>query len=496
MACENKFLRFQRRVERLAEKYTENPIHKYYAPRLSDLPCPPPTWSKYFRLKEAFRHAHAKSEELRVFAVEPKSDNASSGKREFIVSSYEEFWFYYSRMKNSDKHFYEVIEENAACHLYFDLEFHKNFNQSINGGDLVDEVINSVCQQLFEDFKIKCDRKLVLELDSSNDVKFSRHLIFHIPNAVFRNNYEVGGFVQKICNNSGNKFTVLTSNDEAVSFIDQSVYTRNRNFRLFQSIKKGKSTALKKSETCNFDLSFKNIRAACCRHHAQEKENIPPVKRYKSTEKDINELVFYASLVSNVKFHSNIKILSVDMPPRIKKENELNKILSSDNVPYTDSFESPFPSLKDFINSIVNSNDTKGCVNKWTFFPCSNTIIYNISGNRFCNNINRQHKSNHIYYVADLNSKVCYQKCLDPVCRSQGYQSPPIPFPKEVSNSIVDIGLDVTDEELLDYVNLLEKDTNDNNKSENYCKISESENEDDWGNVTDDDLLNAIENKT
>lgn len=49
-----------------------------------------------------------------------------------------------------------------------------------------------VCYQLNVNFKLRCDRSHVVDLDSSSKQKFSRHLIFHLPNAVFTNNIQAG----------------------------------------------------------------------------------------------------------------------------------------------------------------------------------------------------------------------------------------------------------------------------------------------------------------
>ena len=49
-----------------------------------------------------------------------------------------------------------------------------------------------VCNQLSVEFAVCCDRSNILDLDSTTDRKFSRHLIFHIPKAVFRTNLHAG----------------------------------------------------------------------------------------------------------------------------------------------------------------------------------------------------------------------------------------------------------------------------------------------------------------
>lgn len=113
-----RYLRLQRRVDQLEKSYKVNPLVNPYVPTLSKLPCPPPAWSKFFLLKQAIEQAHQDaSGDVRVFAVEPKEDVASSGRREFIIASYEEFWFYYSQMKHNNRHFYEVIQGLSLIHI-------------------------------------------------------------------------------------------------------------------------------------------------------------------------------------------------------------------------------------------------------------------------------------------------------------------------------------------------------------------------------------------
>ena len=41
-------------------------------------------------------------------------------------------------------------------------------------------------------YHVTCNRSNIVDLDSSTPEKFSRHLVFHIPSAIFRNNVLVG----------------------------------------------------------------------------------------------------------------------------------------------------------------------------------------------------------------------------------------------------------------------------------------------------------------
>lgn len=51
-----------------------------------------------------------------------------------------------------------------------------------------------ICDKLMEVYGIHCSAKNVLSLDSSTGEKFSRHLIFNLQNAAFKDNIHVGMF--------------------------------------------------------------------------------------------------------------------------------------------------------------------------------------------------------------------------------------------------------------------------------------------------------------
>lgn len=51
-----------------------------------------------------------------------------------------------------------------------------------------------VCDKLLEVYGIECSAKNVLNLDSSTEEKFSRHLIFCLQQAAFKDNIHVGMF--------------------------------------------------------------------------------------------------------------------------------------------------------------------------------------------------------------------------------------------------------------------------------------------------------------
>ena len=171
-----------------------------------------------------------------------------SGKRQFLVADMKSFISNYLRIERGKRHVYEIIRENYPCRLYFDLEFSIPANPGLNGmtllrfvwynllylmrqwpgQDLVDHWIHIVTWKLYEIFGITVGSENFVDLDSTNADKFSRHITVIIiepsrnswfiqeklsrsegsfsralppfmgQELLFRNNVEVGYFVDKI----------------------------------------------------------------------------------------------------------------------------------------------------------------------------------------------------------------------------------------------------------------------------------------------------------
>ncbi|VDM57967.1 unnamed protein product [Angiostrongylus costaricensis] len=167
----------------------------------------------------------------RIFSFEkPEQTN---GERRYLVSTLERFWSWYETLK--DRHFYELITESSPCRLYFDLEYSKATNANIDHEAAYNYFMNTVRRLLHDEFDIEAEpAKDFLVLDSSTESKFSAHVICHLPNGyLFPSN-------ARSCFHCGLFF-------ETVLF-DNSVYTKNRNFRLFLSSKLGKNTIFKRYE--------------------------------------------------------------------------------------------------------------------------------------------------------------------------------------------------------------------------------------------------------
>lgn len=439
-----------KKVEQLAQSFQRKPLATCYKPRL--WPCQPSSvWKLFPRQSMAINFAKSCKETVHVFALE--KEKALLGQRMYLVTSYSELWHYYRMHPQSLMHCYEVIPEGAVCKLYFDLEFHKPLNLDADGKLMVSLLIQFVCAKLKETYGIGCSVQNVLNLDSSTEDKFSRHLIFNLPDAAFKNNIHIGRFIHKIlapiqtngrntsvpenshfsslqeddqlmhpnmtCESPHTKKRKLEDEDlsfllvknkdgEDCLFVDLAVYTKNRNFRLYKSSKMGKNVAFTVADDNKFTPK---------------------------TEKGISveEGIFLASLVCNISFTGQ-RIVS------FSQETDDNKMARSlqGSVPnkaclLSGFLSSPHQELDQFVLTLVQKDGIQGTIRRWNYFASEQLLVYDIANYRWCENVARFHKSNNILIVVDLKAEAWYQKCHDPDCRN--FRSSSYPLPQEICMS-------------------------------------------------------------
>ncbi|XP_018421177.1 PREDICTED: DNA-directed primase/polymerase protein [Nanorana parkeri] len=438
-------------VEELACHYKRHPLNSPYRPKLAKPWQPSSVWRLFHRQAAAFEFAKTCKEAIHVFALEIVLDDA--GKRLYLVTTYTEFWFYYSKNSETLAHCYEVIPADTVCKLYFDLEFYKPANPGTDGQKMVALLIEFFIRMLQEHYGLTCPADCVINLDSSTDDKFSRHLIFLLPNAAFKDNIHVGHFIRtvlqplfppssicthtdpgtsvmeaaELCENTSTKgkcngsmdvteeycdlssFLVRDKNGGKQPFIDLGVYTKNRNFRLYKSSKLGKNAVFELAEDNKFFGK-------------------PP--KHVSAE----EHIFLCSLISNVRFTDCLKILTCTSP---SDRNGSGRVSSGGSLISAGSVmngyqSSPYPEIDQFIWSLVTREGFQGGIRQWNYFASEELLVYDTANYRWCENIWRAHKSNNVMLLVDLKRDVWYQKCHDPICRAQNFKSNSYPLPSEV----------------------------------------------------------------
>ncbi|NXG07889.1 PRIPO protein, partial [Sakesphorus luctuosus] len=436
-----------KRLEELASYYERNPLPAVYRPRLSQPFQPSSVWKIFSRQAEAFDYVKTCKEDVHVFALEK---NTQSGQRFYLVTTYKELWFYYTKgYKTSLMHCYEVIPEKDACKLYFDLEFYKPANPGADGKSMVAKLIELVSQKLKELYNVNCSAKDVLNLDSSTDEKFSRHLIFLPQKTVFKDNIHVGNFVRTVLQPA---IRLMESKAAAAAVIAEEAghaFQRSAeavgldgsvtNLSADKDASKGWPAIVHQTKDMemsqqgeNFDFSFLIV---------NDKEGDKQLfvdlgvytknrnfRMYKSSKAGKNVILKIAE--------DNNFIPTCEKDVSLEEAYFLSSLICNIRpvaFVLTDSMEgfqgSPYPEIDHFVHSLVNKDGLQGGIRQWNYFPLKEILVYDISGYRWCENIGRAHKSNNIMILVDLKNEVWYQKCHDPVCREQNFKSQSFPLP-------------------------------------------------------------------
>ena len=469
----------------LAEKYyiprTENDNHQFL----------PELWSM----------------EPRIFALE----TSSTGKRKYIVGNLGRFMQHYWRDSDPrSRHFYELIPEGAPCRLYFDLEFSKVANPHITSREsevLITEFINELVCEVQLIYGIKVDRKCIVDLDSSTNVKFSRHLIVHLPNGeLFADASSAGLFVKRFVGRLAEELSTgilkgrhatlakyLFVNKKApkptneslsmkdttkeqhhiasngfdnrnmTCFVDLGVYTRNRLFRLMGSFKYGKcaSSSLRiatENQYC-FPDGFDNSKFYVTNQRPVSDINATAHCSDSKDSRDLSHESFCAAL--DWESHARALAMSLVVPANASKMNvpilmdpnesggaqapvKSSAIARRRNISSSRRFktdDSPIPELDRFILQISARGGVQGKIRSVSM-ESTHFMSYQMADNRWCECINRSHKSNNIIWNVDLKYKTYWQTCHDPECRALDFRGNKRQLPDEVAASIDDYLLD------------------------------------------------------
>jgi len=324
------------------------------------------------------------------------------------------------------RHYYEIIKENVHCKLYFDLEYLIDYNSKANGESMVSILKQFVCEELRAKHQIEVSEEDIIDLCSTSPPKFSRHLIFHILDIAFENNLQVGCFVRNLINRMKkilqnpsdpkypeiSQLVIARENGTKDFFIDEGVYTRNRLFRVYLSSKFGKNVSLERASS---------------NKHAEYRQ----------------ERFFQNSLVSMIGFSNQkekeLRVITCQLDTKLSSEILSFSLFSPaiypskiSSYPSVGGEKCPFPRIDSFILSQVNKTGS-AFFRSVLYYPSAKKIVYHIGSNRYCENIGRYHKSNHVLYVAELELGCFFQKCLDPDCQKIGFRSIPKPIPVEIN---------------------------------------------------------------
>ena len=355
------------------------------------------------------------------------------------------------------RHFYEMLESDendghtrSQCHAFLDVEFARTEADAAPGepcadavGDaLVDEAVARLQRQAAE--QLGCRFARVYELDSSTSAKFSRHLILQLPAPrMFRSARHVGPFVGAALGRAAPLVAPAASADAGRSVVDMGVYTRNRMFRTCFSRKHGKNKA-QLDLTPRFD-GKELLEAAEAARKAPAIEH-PLGAPVSNAPLDAGDCLVWLSLLA-----ARPAVHEAGASPRADPDAVAPTLDGAGGAagacagggtagaaaPAASGHAAssmPFPEVEAFLLEVCRCKapDSQPRIRSWALFADADdrrdVLVVNINGHRFCENVNREHKSNGVYYIIDYRLDAFYQRCYDPDC--SGFRGAVMPLPK------------------------------------------------------------------
>ena len=328
------------------------------------------------------------SERLTTFSFEV----SNFGQRQFLVANITDFIKFYTTQPV--KNMYEVIEEGKSCKLFFDIEYSKTLNPYKDGSSMVKRLIEIVIDYLNRDYGVQVSDTECLWLEASNSKKFSVHLIFFT--VTFNTITDCGRFVQEMLTQMKTddikNFDVQAASGRQnvpvqKSFVDQGIYTRNRQLRILLSSKFKQDRPLVLSTS---DVSSSNI--------TRDRDSFLQVVLRRSfitvpEEDNCHAIAPKKSTVSKI------------------RQNGLNlsSVISS-NISNEDSETAE-------VDSLISNLVAPGRIRKKTVFA-DGTVCYNISGAHYCQIKQANHHSKgQIFFVYNPREASLIQKCFSENCK-------------------------------------------------------------------------------
>jgi hypothetical protein len=387
---------------------------------------------------------------------------------------------------------------------------------------LMSEFIAELCNEYQMIHNICLSRSCIVDLDSSTTNKFSRHLIIHSPNGeIFADSLSVGLFVKRFVGRLAeeqstgeleNRHSTLAkylfvnkkrivepdimaeadkdvaprnygnNHKELTCFVDLGVYTRNRLFRLLGSTKFGHSPSaalrIAEANTFKFPAGFDNNKfyfpSGTTSKAATPLKSFSCAGRHVENDREKDYKAFCASFDWEIHARALALTLVVPIEASRAKSLVLTEVCDGghDTVKLKDTFSSgrdklpsrichgasPILSLDNFILQQSTRGGIQGKIRAWSM-EGAHFITYQMSDNRWCENINRAHKSNNIIWNVDLKSNCYWQTCHDPECRAMKSRGILQHLPSEVAADVSDylVDLELADIDVDEFIHKAKK---------------------------------------
>lgn len=400
----------------------------------------------------------------------------SSQQRFFAAIRSSFVYHFHAAIPATQQHLYEILREGVPCHFYLDVEqdfeyttttMHASVSEKLLQTSIVDDgwIPDDCCpwsctvtpdhrqttQMLLSllgvfleerDIGLSLGNAQILVLRSaslppSTKDKFSQHYIIRFEGGMFGDCRDVGVLVNEFVDwltarSATNKemhaalffhgepkryhmpcATDAIGQPELVAsrcwmprkcIIDTAVYSRNRMFRCLGSCKLGKAAIFSLDEYMSCDRGIgdapQELFMKTLISFAAPSEIGCPILRLRESD-------------GTAQHHATHR-----MSTRFCSSSSARHLLPS-----------PFPLVDKFVASHL-AERSRGKPTHWSLRGTADwqSIVYSVEGSRYCENVQREHKSNGVYYVVSCSGKSLTQKCFDPDCqnfRSVAVQVPP-----------------------------------------------------------------------
>lgn len=274
---------------------------------------------------------------------------------------------------NRSFHWYEVIDERRPARIFVDIETkHGSYERVRNGVDVFISLLNMALGDEYE----------WMIADASDASKISFHVI---GGPLLTNLYHVGAVIRRLSLYAHNSECPDLFDDTGEFIIDEAIYTRGRQFRLFGACKLGSTRVLQSS-------------------HAWW-EALVNVDGASQDQLEIDKSMPMSTSMSAMTMFKQVN------DKWVRREHTIQG-MSIRGIPAC---------LREVIRSLRQHDPEIQVVD------CEFSTIYKSwripSRSTRCGIAQRVHKSNHVWYTIDVMGRTVFQRCMDECC---GGQSVPV----------------------------------------------------------------------
>lgn len=323
---------------------------------------------------------------------------------EYLTTGWNTFYHMYKGIRAEDRIYTELIREKSPVHFYADLDLYRITNPEYTPGSEKEAELLVLARKSMLEALLRCFPHLKeeeierIELDSSNETKLSRHLLWRIKGKALATYETARAVYDDIVQHTpvSSPLWVVDHKDinKRVHFIDCNVYSKNRQFRIYQSRK--------------FD-SYRFLRFPKTDDEEQFWDNPGDAP---------NEEQFWKTLITYFPPGTKKDVALLDLEGSKKKKRKTKRSVDRTDLPPSD--RPKMQKADDSDHWLVEH--LKGLFEQRTYKAVmeeDGTSIRYFVMEKYCEIAEREHSKNHIRFFVDLGAKQYTQVCPSPGCHGK-----------------------------------------------------------------------------